>query len=174
MNIGKDEYYSLEELKAMGFLHIGENVKISRQTGIYVPEKVWVGNHVVVEAFTKISPNVVIKDHVHISSFCALHGDKGIFIEEDVMIRSHVSMYTSTSDYSGVYMATLMVNGGEFGGALGDKIVIKNNVVIDTGCCILPGSIISDNVHIMPRSLVRGTTNANETYSGIPIEKVID
>lgn len=172
MNIIKNKYYSLDELNKIEFLHLGDNVKISRQTGIYVPEKVWIGSNVTIESFTKISPNVIIEDDVYISSFCALHGDKGIFIGKNVVIESHVAMYSSTSDYYGDYMATLMVNGGDFGGDFGDKIVVEKNTIIDTGCCILHGSVIKEGVHIMPRSLVRGLIKANEIYCGDPINRL--
>lgn len=173
MNIISKNYYSKEELLNIGFEHIGDQVKVSRKTGIYVPEKVWIGNNVTVEAFTKISPNVILLDNVYIGPFCALHGDKGIFLSENVYIESHVCMYSSTSDYSGIYMASAMVGGGEYGGDLGEKIIIEKNAIVSANCCILPGSIIRENVFIMPRSLVKKDTKKNAFYTGIPIEEVV-
>lgn len=167
----QEKYYSREELLKMNFLHLGKNVKISRRTGIYVPQKIWIGNNVIIEDFTKISPNVYIEDNVYISCFCALHGDKGIYIKKNTYLGTYVLLYSSSSDYSGIYMATAMVS-DKYSGTLGERIFIDKNVRIGNSSCILPGSIIARNVNVLERSLVRGELKKDKKYEGVPVKEI--
>lgn len=51
-------------------------------------------------------------------------------------------------------------------------IKIGNNVFIGTGCIILPGTIIGDDVVIGAGSVVKGIIDSESIYAGIPARKV--
>lgn len=52
------------------------------------------------------------------------------------------------------------------------KTVIGNNVFLGWGCCILPGTKISDNTIIGAYSVVSGTVEGNSIYAGNPARRI--
>lgn len=75
-----NNFYSIKELKELGFKDIGDNVLISRKASIYSPENIKLGNHVRIDDFTILSGNIIIGNYVHISAYVALYGRFGIEI----------------------------------------------------------------------------------------------
>lgn len=49
-----------------------------------------------------------------------------------------------------------------------DPISIGSNAYIDTHCVIFAGSVLEDNVRLLPHSVVRGTLLSGKTYYGAP------
>lgn len=70
-----ENYLSEEELKALGLKEYGEDVRIGRHAVLYSPEQLTLGSHVRIDDFTVVSGMVTLRDYIHISQFCGLHGE---------------------------------------------------------------------------------------------------
>ena len=77
MNYG---YYSENELKEIGIKKYGTNVFISRNSILYHPEQLEIGNNVRIDDFTTISGKVILGNYIPIAQVCGLYGGSmGIF-----------------------------------------------------------------------------------------------
>src|ERR1041385_3456646 len=93
-------YYSPSELKALGLGLVGKDVRISRKTSFYNPQKIRVGHYARIDDFCILSGNIFIGQHVHIAPFCGLFASaKGIRIRDFVSLSSRVAIYGMTDDY---------------------------------------------------------------------------
>ena len=97
-------FYSAQELQKIGFKAIGENVKISRKTSIYSPERISIGNNVRIDDFCILSGTISIGSHIHISAYVALYGAMGIVIEDYSGISPKSVVYSAMDDFSGIYL----------------------------------------------------------------------
>ena len=64
--------YEREELHAIGFKEVGQDVQISRRASIYNPHVITLGDHVRVDDFCVLSGGTGIQlgSHIHIGCFC--------------------------------------------------------------------------------------------------------
>ena len=107
MNYG---YYSENELKEIGIKKYGTNVFISRNSILYHPEQLEIGNNVRIDDFTTISGKVILGNYIHIAQFCGLYGGSmGIFMDDFSGLSSKVTIYATSNDYSGNTMTNPMV-----------------------------------------------------------------
>lgn len=76
-------FYTEEELKGLGFRHIGNGVCISRKASIYGAQNISLGDHVRIDDFCILSGRIEIGSYVHVAAYTALYGGSdGIFIED--------------------------------------------------------------------------------------------
>lgn len=164
-----DSYLSESELKDIAFGKIGEDVRISRRAALYNTENIEIGNHVRIDDFAFISGGggVHIGDYVHIAAYSALYGKFGIVIGNYVNISSRVSIYSTSDDYSGQFMCGPLVD-PKYIHDIGNKIVIEDDVIIGTGCVLLPGALLRCGVAVGSMSLVKRELKPFGIYAGIP------
>lgn len=153
----------------MSFGKIGEDVRISRSATLYNIEKIEIGNHVRIDDFAFVSggKGIHIGDYVHIATYSALYGKFGIEIGNFVNISSRVTVFSTSDDYSGQFMCGPLVN-QEYIHDIGRKIVIEDDVIIGTGCVLLPGAILRCGAAVGAMSLVKQELNPYGIYAGIP------
>lgn len=167
-------FYSVEELRELGFKAIGENVQISRKTSIYGAEKMVIGNNVRIDDFCLLSGNVTLGNYVHIAAYAALFaGDYGIEMKDYTGLSSRSCIYAVTDDYSGEVMTNPTVP-GEYKNVIGGKVVVEEHVVIGSGSTILPGVVIGEGSSVGSMSLVNKSVDAWGIYVGIPCKKIKD
>ncbi|TFG55038.1 MAG: acyltransferase, partial [Methanomassiliicoccus sp.] len=75
-----ETFYDAEELTSLGLRKFGKNVRISRKTSIYHPEKVSLGDDVQIADFCIMSGMVDIGSHVHLGAYTAIYGQNGVRI----------------------------------------------------------------------------------------------
>lgn len=94
-------YLSQDELKKIGFRNLGEHVLISEKCSIYGAELISIGNYVRIDDFSMLVGNIEIKNFVHISPYCGIHGTGGgKVVFED---------YTGLSAGAMVYAAVMII-----------------------------------------------------------------
>jgi galactoside O-acetyltransferase len=169
-----NSFYSEEELKALGFRSIGQNVKLSRKTSVYSPEKITIGNNVRVDDFCILSGHIEIGNYTHIAASCLLFGgNDGIVFEDYTGLSSRSAVYAESDDYSGAYftnptlpMRYRHINGG--------GVVVKKHAIIGSGCTILPNVVIGEGCSIGAMSLINKSLDDWKVYVGIPCHYVKD
>lgn len=167
-------FYSYDELMNLGFGSIGKNCKISKKTSFYGISNIYIGNNTRIDDFCIISTGKSIKigNFVHISAGVSIFGKEEIIISDFSSLSGKVSVYSSTDDFSGEYMANPCV--GEYNNELinvySSPIYIGKHVIIGCGSVILPNAYITDGVSIGCLSMVNKKINDIGIYAGVPIK----
>src|SRR5690606_36779155 len=100
-------YFCSEELRGLGFAHVGDNVLVAKDNLIIGPENITIGNNVRIDVNCSIvaaTGYIIIGDHIHIGAFCHLSGRGGIELADFSGLSQRVSIYSASDDYSGRHM----------------------------------------------------------------------
>lgn len=166
MNYG---YYSEDELKEIGIKKYGTNVLISRNSMLYHPEQLEIGNNVRIDDFTTISGKVVIGNYIHIAQFCGLYGgSEGIFMDDFSSFSSKVTAYATSNDYSGISMTNPTVPAKYKTTDRNCTVKIGRHSIIGCASVILPGVIIEDGCAVGAMTLCNKSLEAFGIYGGVP------
>lgn len=169
-----DSFYSEEENKKLGFQKIGKNVKISRKACIYGAENIVIGNNVRIDDFCILSGKIKVGDYIHIAAYSALYaGDAGIIIQDFSNISSKVVIYAVSDDYSGEYMTNPLIP-EKYKNTIKKEVFIGKNVIIGSGCTILPGVTLKEGSSFGSMSLVKNNSEPWSVNVGIPAKKIKD
>lgn len=164
--------YSREELKAIGFKSLGDNVYISNKASFYTPEKISIGSNVRIDDFCIISGKITLGKYIHIAAFSALYGGKdGIDIDDYANISSRVSIYSVSDDYSGLSMTNPMIP-EEYKIVTSAKVTIEKHVIIGSTSVVLPGCTLSEGSSFGSFSFINRSTEPWSVNAGIPIKKI--
>lgn len=168
----QNSFYSMEELKDMGFKSIGTDLSISKKASFYGVENISIGSHVRIDDFCILSGEISIGDYIHIAAYSALYGsDAGIQINEFANISSRVCIYAVTDDYSGESMTSPMIP-DEYKNLQKAPVYIGRHAIIGSGSVILPGSEIGEGCAVGSLSLIKNALDAWWIYAGIPAKKL--
>ena len=169
-----NSFYTEQELKQLGFRHIGKNVLISSKTSIYGASNISIGNNVRIDDFCILSGKITIGNNIHIAASALLFaGDAGIEMQDFTCISSRSALYAISDDYSGETMSNPTVP-DQFKNVASGKITLAKHVMIGTGSTILPGVTVSEGCSVGAMSLVKKTTEPWKIYVGIPAKPIAD
>ena len=167
----QNSFYSVEELKEMGFQKIGTDVNISKKASFYGTENISLGNHVRIDDFCILSGKIALGDYIHVAAYSALYGsDAGIQVDDFANISSRVCIYAVSDDYSGESMTSPMVP-EEYKKLQKAPVNIGKHAIIGSGCVVLPGASIGEGCAVGSLSLVKRPLDDWWIYAGIPAEK---
>ena len=162
-----NSFLNVEELKKLGFKKIGENVKISKYTCFYSPEKIEIGDSVRIDDFCILSGEIKLGNYIHIAAYCGLFGGGGgIEMKDFSGLSSRVSIYSSSDDYSGEFLTGPCIP-MKFRKILEGKVILEKHALVGTGSTILPCVRISDGTAIGSMSLL-----TRKIYAGIPAKEI--
>ena len=135
-----DNNFTSEELLALGFSSVGNNVIVSRDVRFYSITGS-LGDSVRIDTYSVITGDVSLGNHVHIAPLCFLSATGGkISMADGSGMGPQVALLTKSDDYTAPDLtADSKVEG---------DIVIGANAIIGSGCKILPGVTIGSNVSI--------------------------
>ena len=168
----QNSFYSMEELKDMGFKSIGADLSISKKASFYGVENISIGSHVRIDDFCILSGKISIGDYIHIAAYSALYGsDAGIQINEFANISSRVCIYAVTDDYSGESMTSPMIP-DKYKNLQKAPVYIGRHAIIGSGSVVLPGSEIGEGCAVGSLSLIKNALDAWWIYAGIPAKKL--
>lgn len=163
-----NSFYSIDEIKKIGFKSIGNNVLISKKASFYNTETMVIGNNVRIDDFCILSGMIEIRDYVHIAAYSGLFaGSEKITLDKFSTLSSRCVVYSKTDDYTGEYMSNPMVP-SQFTGVIDKEVYIGKHVIIGTGSTVLPGVKISEGVSVGCMSLVNRDLKPWKMYFGIP------
>jgi len=165
---------SRNQIEAMGFAHVGDNVRLSDKASYYNCANIVIGDNVRIDDFCVLSAGaggIHIGSHIHVAVYSALIGAGRITLSDFSNISSRVSIYSSNDDYSGASMTNPTIP-KEFTDVQHADVVIGRHVIIGSGCVILPGVELEQGVAIGALSLVNRSCQAFGIYSGVPAKRI--
>lgn len=167
-------FLTKDEIKAIGFKNVGNDVFISRKASFYSPEKISIGDHVRIDDFCILSGNITLGNYIHIAAYSAIFGgDEGVEISDFCNISSRISIYALSDDYSGESMTSPMIP-DEYKRVEQKKVVLEKHVLLGSGSIVLPGAYLSEGASFGALSLVKGKIEPWSINAGIPCKKIKD
>lgn len=170
-------YYAPEELLALGFGGLGEDVRISRTATLYNLGNIFIGSHVRIDNFCVIAVSagatLRIGSYTHISAFNFINGMGDITLADFFTTAPYVRIFSSSDDYSGEHMANTMVP-RETIGTVSAPVVVEKHVLIGTGSTILQGVTLAEGTAVAAHALVTRSTEPFSLVGGVPARKLKD
>lgn len=168
-----NSFLTIEELKSIGFASFGENTLISRNVVFYNPQNISIGNNVRIDDFCILSASgkIMIANFVHIAVFSTLIGKGDIILHDYTSISGRVSIYSSTDDYTGMFMTNPMVP-EKCRGVYSGNVIFEKHVIIGAGSVVLPGVTLKEGAAVGALSLVDKDLESFSIYRGVPAIKI--
>lgn len=163
-----------EQIKAMGFRHVGENCLLSDKASYYNCNNIKIGNNVRIDDFCVLSAGIggiEIGNYIHIAVYSSLIGAGKIVLKDFCNISSKVAIYSSNDDYSGQFMTNPMVP-SQYTNVTSSDVIIGKHVIVGSGSVILPGVTLERGVAIGALSLVNKNCTEFSVYMGTPAKKI--
>lgn len=164
-------FFSEEELRAVGFKHVGKDVRVSRFARFYGVEKMEIGDHSRIDDFCILSGQIQIGRHVHISAYCALYGRFGIVFGDFSGASARCTLYSAVDDFSGDFLIGPTIP-DEFTQVSGGKVVVSAYVQIGANSVVFPDLVLGEGVVVGALSLVKGSLEPWGMYAGIPARRI--
>lgn len=166
-------FFSIEEIRALGFRDIGNNVKISRLISVYSPNQITIFDNTRIDDFCILSggSGLSIGKHVHLSAGVTILGNGKISIGDYSSISVKTSIFSSNDDYSGQFLTNPTVP-NEYRNVHTDLVSIGKKVIIGAHSVVLPGTVCEDNTAFGAFTLLKGQYPKDSTYAGIPAKKI--
>ena len=165
-------YLTRQQLEAMGFKHLGKNVKVSDKASIYNANQISIGDESRIDDFCTISGKVTIGRNVHIAVYVNVAGgEPGITFEDYSAIAYGSHIFAQSDDYLGYAMTNPTVP-DRYKKETKLPIVVGRHTLIGTNCVIFPGVTFGEGTAVGACSLVIRDTAPWSVYTGIPAKKV--
>ncbi len=160
-------FFSLDELKDIGFHSLGDNILISRKASIYSPEKISIGNNVRIDDFCILSGNINIESNIHISAYCALYGSMGIVIKSFSGLSPRCTVFSACDDFGGDFLVG-PVHPEELTNVTGGTVIIDSYVQLGACTTVMPNIKIGQGAVTGAFTLVRKSLDPWTINIGIP------
>jgi len=167
-------FYKEEELKSIGFKHLGKNVKLSKMASIYGANNISIGDNSRIDDFCVLSAGeggIEIGCHVHIAVYASIIGAGKVTLEDFTCLSGRVSVYSSSDDYSGNFMTNPCVP-SEYTNVIHAPVTLKEHSLIGAGSVVLPGVEIGECSAVGSLSLVNKSLEPGYIYAGKPAKKL--
>lgn len=167
-------YYTQDQLKSLGFKHVGKNIKISDKASIYNYDQIEVGDNSRIDDFCVVSGKVKIGRNVHITPMCLVAGgERGIVFEDFTTIAYGVQVFTQSDDYSGKTMTNSTIP-KEYKNEYKKEVILEKYSIVGAGSIIMPGVVLAEGTSIGAMSLVLKSTEPWGIYVGKPVKRLKD
>lgn len=165
-------FLNQNQLNAMSFKHLGENVRISDKASIYNADCIEIGDNSRIDDFCVISGRVVIGRNVHIAVYNNVAGgEPGVFLEDFSGLAYGCHIFSQSDDYSGRTLTNPTVP-DEFKNETKAAIHICRHVIVGACSIVLPGVTINEGSAVGAMSMVTKSTESWAIYFGIPAKKI--
>jgi galactoside O-acetyltransferase len=169
-----DSRYTRDELNALGFATLGDNVLIDRSCRFFGPNLMHLGSNVRIDAncvFGADPSGITIGSFVHISVGVIILGAGGVTVEDFAGIAANVCIHSSTDDYIGGALVGPWAP-PEFRNVKNASVIIRRYAVIGTSSVILPGVVIGTGAAVGALTLVNKSLPDFIVVSGNPMQKI--
>lgn len=169
-------FMNSEEIAALNFKFVGENVKISRKACFYGTRGISIGDNSRIDDFVLLSAGpggISIGRHVHIACFVSMIGGGTITLEDYSAISGKCSVYSSSDPYDGSCMTNPCVP-EPFRTTYNLPVTLGKHVVIGAGSTILPGVTLETGCAVGAMTLVNKSFPPNKMILGIPAREIRD
>lgn len=163
-----------QQVKAIGFASVGENVQISDRASFYGVNCINIGNNVRIDDFCVLAAGlggIYIGNYVHIAVGSSLIGAGEIRLLDFAGLSSRVSIYSSSDDYSGAFLTNPTVP-DKYKNVQHAPVCLGRHVIVGSGSVILPGVVLEEGAAVGALSLVHKNCDAFGVYAGSPARKI--
>ena len=167
-------YYNTADLRQFGFKHVGENVKISKDTTIMGLHNISLANNIRIDGNVVIIASAGTLDlgsWIHIGAGCYIGCAGNIAMEDFSGLSQGVRIYSGTDDYSGLSLTNPTIP-RKFLNTKIAPVYLKKHAIIGSGTVILPGVIIGEGSSVGALSLVTKSLDDWGVYFGCPVKKL--
>jgi dTDP-4-amino-4,6-dideoxy-D-glucose acyltransferase len=163
--------YDRDELEAMDFRSIGNNVRIDRSVRLFNTEHISIGNNVRIDCFSLITAGpegVSLGNRVHIAAGSYVFGSAArVTLDDFSGMSARGIIYTATDDFLEGWMAHPTIPDSYRKVTMG-PVYIGKHAIIGCGSVILPNVILAWGTAVGALSLVKNSTTECELVAGIP------
>lgn len=161
--------YTREELLAKGFSHVGENVKVFKNSVLVNPANIFLGDACQIDDFVHIiaSRPVRIGRRVHIACFSSIAGGGDVTIEDYCSVSAGCRLISGTDDFMGRGMANPCVP-EKFRRVFRSFIHLKKHAILGTNTIVYPEVTIHEGVATGSAAVVNRDLDAWGLYMGAP------
>ncbi len=167
--------FSRDELLAMGFASVGEDVRVTRQALFFNPGNISIGDRVRIDAFAIVTAGpagVAIGSNVHIAAHTLVNGSGGRVVLEDFSnIAPNVCIWTTSDDYTGGSLTNGTIP-SEFKRNTTGSVTIGRHVIIGTGSVVLPNVHLHEGVSVGALSMVTRDVPTGHVVCGCPAKMI--
>jgi acetyltransferase-like isoleucine patch superfamily enzyme len=164
-----------EQIEALKFGAVGENVFLSDKASYYNCAKIRIGSNVRIDDFCVLSAGeggIVLGDYVHLAVYCSLIGKGRIELANFSGLSSRVSIYSSNDDYSGAKLTNPTVPAA-FSGVTHADVLLGKHVIIGAGSVVLPGVTLGEGAAVGALSVVKHDCAPFTIYLGVPAKRIM-
>lgn len=165
-------FYSKENLEAIGFKSLGENVLISDKCSIYGANNIEIGSNVRIDDFCILSAGaggIKIGNYIHIACYAHLIGHAPIIVDDFAQISGKVSIYSSSDDFSGDYLVGPTIP-SKYTNVRSETVHLEKYVILGCNVVVLPGVTIGEGTAIGALGLVYKDIPQYGIYVGNPVK----
>lgn len=166
--------YSEEELRALGFAHVGRDVRLDRSVRFFGIGRISIGDHSRIDPFCVLSAGpdgIAIGRNVHIAAYCGMVGRARIELGDFAGLSQRCSLFSSSDDYTGAAMTNPTVP-EEFTRVEHGAVRLGRHVIIGCGSVVLPGVSIGLGAAVGALSVIRQDVPDFAIMAGNPARKL--
>lgn len=165
--------YTREELLIMGFAHVGENVKVFKNTVLINCANIYLGDACQIDDFVHIiaSKPIKIGRRVHIACFSSIAGGGEVTIEDYCGLSAGCRLISGSEDFMGGGMTNPCVP-EKYRKVLRSFIHIKRHAILGTNTIVYPGVTINEGAATGSAAIVNKDLDAWGLYMGAPVKRI--
>lgn len=166
-------YLSREALEALGFVRLGDDVRIHETCVLVGCDRISIGDHVRIDPFCVITAvdSVDLGSYCHISSHAILLGAKGIVLEDFSCISLGARVLSASDDlFAPVLIGSQFDD--EYRKILSGRVRLGRHTSIGANSVVLPQSQVHDGATIGAQSLVKGEIAPWTVNAGVPARRI--
>lgn len=138
---------------ALPFRKIGEDVIIWEHAKVVAPERISIGDSVIIDDFVFVGSDVVLGSFIHIASHTSIGGRGALVMEDFAGLSGGVRVYTGNEDYLGGSLTNPSVP-APYRVPVSAPVHIKKHAIVGANAVILPGVTIGEGAVVGALSLV--------------------
>ena len=167
------EFYSRDELVALGFASVGDNVRVSRKVSLYAISGS-IGSNVRIDDFAILKGHIELGCFVHIAAHCLITGVRGVVrLADCATLSDSVSVYTGSDDYRADALSSSTVPREYLATITGD-VTLGRGVIVGSHSVILPGTTLGDGASVGALCVIHGSFEAGSIIvSGAATPRIV-
>lgn len=167
-------WLSRDEIFALGFVEVGEDVRISDRASIYVTKGSCIGDRSRIDDFCVVSGKVDIGKNVHVAVFSNVAGgEPGVVMEDFAGLAYGCHVFTHSDDYSGGSLTNPTVP-AKYKKEKKAEVRLGRHVILGTCAIVLPGVLVAEGCSVGAHALVTLSTEPWGIYVGAPAKRLKD
>jgi acetyltransferase-like isoleucine patch superfamily enzyme len=136
--------------------HCGKNVIIGKTVRIKDPDRVVIGDNVIIDDYTYIAGDVTIGDYVHIAPGCVLSASAGgIEMESLSGLSAGCKIYGGSSNYMNIGLDMPTIPKEHQYNIILEKTILRSFALLGAGCIVLPGCELPQGLSVAAGLIIR-------------------